>query len=231
MSDPRRLLEDPETDRELRSVLRAAPPPRRMDDATRRRLAGKVARASALPVLAAGWVFAKSAMAAVAVVVGTASVATFTGLVDWPGAPAASVRPPAKAPPVVAPVREEASAQVAPEVVELVPQPALPAPASASSGAAPSSSALLAAESLLLEQARRELFRSPAVALQIADEHAQRYPRAQLGAERILIQVEALHRLGRGAEARTRARSLLDETGGGLYAERVRRLLGDGAGP
>lgn len=234
MSEPKRWVDDPEADRELSDVLRGAGPARRLDEATRRRLGAKVARASALPAVAAGWLFAKSAAAALVAVVGTASVATFTGVIAWPtarpAAPAVSVRTPARAPASEAGrVMKAPRPDVVPEAA-LVPQPALPAPTSVQSSPAPSSSASLAAESLLLEQARRELRRAPAVALQIAAEHAQRFRRPQLAAERTLIQVEALHRLGRDAEARTLARGLLDGTSGGLYAERVRQLLGeDGA--
>ena len=73
--------------------------------------------------------------------------------------------------------------------------------------------------------------RVPSVALQIAAEHAQRFPRGQLGSERTLIQIEALHRLGRDAEARTLADRVLGGASGGLYAERVRQLLGESARP
>ena len=69
------------------------------------------------------------------------------------------------------------------------------------------------------------------MALQIAAEHAQRFPRAQLASERALIQIEALHRLGRDAEARTLARNISGGSGGGLYAERIKQLLGEHAAP
>lgn len=95
----------------------------------------------------------------------------------------------------------------------------------APSSSGPSSSARLAAESLLLEQARRELQRAPAVALQITAEHRSRFPKAQLASERTLIEIEALHRLGRDVEARDLARGMA--SGGGIYAERVRQLLGE----
>ena len=51
----------------------------------------------------------------------------------------------------------------------------------------------------------------------------------KLAAERTLIQIEALHRLGREREAGQLARGLLAGASGGLYAERVRKLLGEGA--
>jgi hypothetical protein len=67
---------------------------------------------------------------------------------------------------------------------------------------------------------------APEVALQIAAEHAQRFPRAKLAAERALIQIEALHRLGRDAEARALAQRI-SGSAGGLYAERIKQLLGE----
>ena len=86
-------------------------------------------------------------------------------------------------------------------------------------------------EATLLEQARREMRGAPAVALSIAQEHAERFPRGQLAAERTLIQIEALHRLGRDTEATKLARPLLAGASRSLYEERVRKLLGDAALP
>jgi hypothetical protein len=125
------------------------------------------------------------------------------------------------------------------EVVQLpVDEPATPEseaappnPAPSSPVAPPSASGAgsLSAESALLEQARREMRLAPLGALSIAAEHARRFPRGQLAAERTLIQIEALHRLGRDAEARRLAASLSNGASGGLYAERVRRFLGESA--
>ena len=84
---------------------------------------------------------------------------------------------------------------------------------------------------MLLEQSRREMRRAPALALQLADEHAARFPRGQLASERTLLQVEALHRLGRDAEARLVAGGLLKGKTGDVYRERVRQLLGDQVSP
>ena len=235
MTAPKRWVDDADADEELRNVLRDAGGARRLDDVTRRRLGAKVARASAVPVAAAGWLFVKSAAAALGVVVGTASIATFTGIIDWPARPVATAptsKPKPAAPPAarVTPVPVQPQLVEAPQEPKLNPEPALPSVAGGGAGAVASGAALLSAESLLLEQARREMRRAPAVALQIAAEHAQRFPRGQLASERTLIQIEALHRSGRDAEARTLARSLTGASGG-LYGERVRQLLGEGAGP
>jgi hypothetical protein len=192
-------------------------------------LGAKVARASALPVVAAGWLFVKSAAAALGVVLGTGAIAVSTGIIDWSPSRPAQVGPqaakrlgqaalPAPQPPlVVGPLVE-------PEVVAAPPIIVSTTPSASSSGT-------LSAETLLLEQARREMRGTPAVALAIAAEHAQRFPRGQLASERTLIQIEALHRLKRDAEARVLARGLLGGSGSGLYAERVHQLLGESDAP
>ena len=236
MTAPKRWVDDPDADAGLRDTLRGAGGARRLDDVTRRRLSHKVTRAATLPAVAAGWLFVKSAAAALGVVVASAGVATYAGVIDWPTQ--ATVQPapskPSKHVPVAA-SRPAAPVVAEPEVVsppepQLNPTPTLPV-TNDSLAPTPSSSASLSAEAQLLEQARREMRRAPAVALQIAAEHAQRFPRAQLGSERALIQIEALHRLGRDAEARALARTISAGTAGGLYAERIRQLLGENAGP
>jgi hypothetical protein len=225
------LLDDPTADETLREVLRGAPTARSLDRATRRRLGAKVARASALPAVAASWLFVKSAAAALGVVLGTGAIAVSTGVIDWSPARPVQVGPqtpkklgraasPTPSPPVVPPGVEPEVAATPPIVVQA--PAALP---SASSGGT------LSAETLLLEQARREMRGAPAVALSIAAEHAQRFPRGQLASERALIQIEALHRLGRDAEAGVLARGLLGGAGSGLYAERVHQLLGKSVEP
>jgi hypothetical protein len=228
---PRRLLEDPEADCALRDALRGAPPARPLDTLTRRRLGAKVARASALPVAAAGWLFVKSATAALGVVLGTGAVAVASGIIEWepqteavptvsppPAPPRASVRraPLALPDPGAARTEEEAAPATA-----LNPTPTLPADSSGGTR--------LSDEAALLEAARAKLRSSPEAALATTRQHAARFPRGQLGSERSLIQIEALHRLGRDAEARALSRELLEGPGASLYAERVRQLLGERA--
>jgi hypothetical protein len=242
MSRPKRWVDDPDVDQGLRETLRGAGGARRLDDVTRRRLSQKVARAAAVPAVAAGWLFVKSAAAALGAVVASAGAASYAGVLDWPApeparpaeirhAPGKSRKPSLGAvPPLAAPVvMAEPEVAISPAPL-LNPSPALPV-VSASPGPSTSSGVSLAAEAQLLEQARREMRTAPEVALQIAAEHAQHFPRAQLASERALIQIEALHRLGRDAEARALARRISGGSGGGLYAERIKRLLGENAGP
>jgi hypothetical protein len=232
MSGPRRLVDDPTADPGLQRLLGGGSGARPLDEMTRRRLRGKLARAAALPAVAAWWLFMKSALAALGAVGVAATTATVTGVVEWRSP--LPVPPPTLTAPRAAPVPAPATPPPEPAVqlpapsepeLELNPAPSLPVTApSASAGAS------LAAESALLEQARRETRRAPAVALQFADEHAARFPRGQLASERTLLQVEALHRLGRDAEARLLAGPLLQGASGALYRERARQLLGEGAG-
>jgi hypothetical protein len=139
-------------------------------------------------------------------------------------APERASAPPVLAAPSAAPETQPESKAEEP-ALKLNPTPSLPTP-SASSGAG-----TLSAEAVLLEQARGEMRAAPAVALSIAAEHAQRFPRGQLASERALIQIEALHRLGRDTEARALAGGLLAGATSGLYAERVHQLLGENVGP
>lgn len=233
MTVPRRWIDDPEADETLREVLRGTPRARSLDQVTRRRLSARVARASALPALAAGWLFVKSAAAALGVVLGAGAIAVSTGVVEWSPrhepelAPAAHVALPAASPRAsAAPVAATAEPERAESPLKLNPTPSLPvgSPTASASGT-------LSAEAALLEQARRQMRAAPAVALSIAAEHAARFPRAQLTSERTLIQIEALHRLGRDVEARPLARGLLSGAASGLYAERVHQLLGENLGP
>jgi hypothetical protein len=232
MSEPRRLLDDSAADPALQRALgRGAARP--LDELTRRRLRARLARAVALPAVAAWWIFVKSALAALGFVGVAATAATVSGVLEWRSArPAATPALPVPAPQAPR-VAQGASVEPAPEpVAELAPRaepapnldptPTPPAPIPSASAAAS-----LAIESALLEQSRREMRRAPLLALQLADEHAARFPRGQLTSERALLQVEALHVLGRDAEARLVASGLLKGKTGDVYRERVRQLLGD----
>jgi hypothetical protein len=80
----------------------------------------------------------------------------------------------------------------------------------------------------LLDHARALLARDPTAALRTVAAHAGRFPKPLLAAERELIAVEALLRLGRDEEARTRAADFMRAFSGSIYRKRVRALL---AGP
>ncbi len=81
----------------------------------------------------------------------------------------------------------------------------------------------LTAEARYLEEARSRLNSDPRGALDATRAHRSRFPNGQLAAERELIAVDALLRLGRRREAERRAEALLGVSG--LYERRARRLL------
>jgi hypothetical protein len=234
VTEPRRWLEDPEAPSELRELLERVPRGRALDSATRVRLGGRIARYAAIPLSAAAWLSVKSA-AALGVAAGVATagaVAVAQRTVLAPEAPAVEPRP---SEPSGVPIQRRAAPPIAhepisppsPEVVAPVePAPSLRSPkASVPAPSAPVSAAGgLAEESRLLEQARRALAAAPTSALELTREHARRFPKAQLGAERDLIELEALYRSGQRAAARARASQLLARGSDGLYAERLRVL-------
>jgi len=88
----------------------------------------------------------------------------------------------------------------------------------------------LALEVRWLDQARALLAGDPAAALARADAHAQRFASGALAAERELIAVDALQRLGRVPEARKRADALLARNPGSLYRGRLQRVLAASGG-
>lgn len=87
----------------------------------------------------------------------------------------------------------------------------------------------IADEAKLLELARTQLAQDPARALEFVQRHLQLHPNGQLSAERELIAVEALLRLGRRPEAEQRAAPRLQQAPLSLYARRLRKLLSEGA--
>ena len=83
----------------------------------------------------------------------------------------------------------------------------------------------LAGEAKLLNQAHAIMATDAHKALAIASEHAKRYPRGQLAAERELIAVQALVKLGRSREAEARGRALRKGAPSSIYGERLDAIL------
>jgi hypothetical protein len=235
MTEPRRWLDDPEASDELKHALDTARRSRSLDRATRARVGTRLGRLGVVPLSALTWLSIKSAAA-----LGLAGGATVAGAmvaveryqvshavlsVEPVSAPAADrasrsahVKSPAAAPP--------ASQLPTPEATPTLNPPAeLPRSERPRGPVASATSGGLAEESALLEQARRALDSAPSAALTSVREHARRFPNGQLAAERGLIEVDALYRVGRRAEARALAERLLAQGGGDLYVGRVRRLL------
>lgn len=235
MNEPRRWRDDPNAPAELQRLLESRGAERKLDASTRRRVERNLVRLSAVPLSAAAWLSVKSAAAlGVAAGVTTAGVAFVVErelLSEPPASRSVEQRPavtstarkrePRPAPPAAPPPIQALNPHVEP--------PRSPAAPPAASG--PRTNGGLAEESLLLERARQALGGAPERALALTREHAARFPNAQLGAERNLIEIEALARSGRRAEARALGERLLARSTDDLYAERVRRLLSKPEGP
>jgi hypothetical protein len=228
MTEPTRWRDDPEAAPAgvlaLLDAARSAPPlPTRVRQRVGRRL-GRLAAAPAATMTL--WAIVKNAAAAGTV--GLVTVATVTVV-------ARRVHPPAP-PPVVAavaaslaPARDAPPPAPAPSttvrpspVASLPPDPAI---ALAPSDADPPPRDSLAMEAELVERARRALDDDPVLALSLAREHARLHPRGQLAAERVIVEIQALARLGRRVEAHRLAVAVLEGSPDGLYAERIRSLL------
>lgn len=104
--------------------------------------------------------------------------------------------------------------------------PEVGASSSPPTGDSPEKEPGIAVEARLLERARSELAGRPGQALELAARHQRQYPTGQLSAERELIVVDALLRLGRRAEAEQRAAPQIESHPDSLYARRMRQLLG-----
>jgi hypothetical protein len=83
------------------------------------------------------------------------------------------------------------------------------------------------AEARLLGQARAELARDPARALDLTREHRRRFASGALAQEREVIAIEALGRLGRRADAERRAREFGAKYPDSAHNKKVGASLGD----
>ncbi|WP_437307145.1 hypothetical protein [Sorangium sp. So ce388] len=108
---------------------------------------------------------------------------------------------------------------------------AIPSPGAPSGEAPPSASpppAVAAGEAetevQLLYRAQGALAADAGSALALTVEHARRFPTGALGQEREIIAIRALLALGRAAEARARAASLLERFPGSAYRGRLESL-------
>lgn len=216
-----------------------------MSAAERARTAVRVAQIPAGVGAAAGWAAWMKGVA-VAAGLGAAGLAAH-GLAGDPPAvaplerlPAERLRAPAPGEPAPAPeiapgtpsapAPEIAPGSPAPPPPEATPRgargrPARDAPPAGAAPPAEDADALLR-EAELLEQARAGVARDPAGSLRSLDDHRDGFPDGQLTAEREILAIDALVRLGRADEARARARSFLARFPSSPYAERARRIAG-----
>ncbi len=144
-----------------------------------------------------------------------------------PAIVAPAIAPPRAAVPALAPRPAPAIASAPPTTPtgEIAPAPAPdPAPAAVSAGA-PAPSGDAESEAHLLLRAHEAIDATPARALALTDEHAARFPAGSLGQEREVVAIQALLRLGRVGEARTRAARFVAAFPGSAHRSRVEALV------
>jgi hypothetical protein len=223
MSRPVRFRDDDSAPAHVRDLLRSVGRSRPMTDEVRARSAARIDRLAAVPVAAGLVLWIKGvAIAAGLGVVGVAVVmrvlpanhASVKPLTTTPtvsaGAPASRGGVEIPAPP------PQGAAPTATPIPTATPTP-IPT--------ASSDSDLLAREVALLEKARGSLDRDPASSLTTLEAHAAEFPTGTLRMERELLAVDALRRLGRFTDARTRGEALLARAPGSIYEGRVRTIL------
>jgi len=227
MSDPTRLREaGSDAAPELCELFRDAQKPEPLPAAIEARVLGRVMALGAAPsaplAKLAPWLVAGG----VVVVAGGLALLTLRDRrpVATPGHPPATAVTAAIAVDEAPVAAAAAAAKPSSEA-----KPRSPAPSSLRAPPAETTSATvedaLAGEAKLLNQAHAAMATDPQTALNIAGEHAKRYPRGQLAAERELILVQALVKLGRAREAEARGRALRKSAPSSIYDERLDTIL------
>jgi hypothetical protein len=229
MTQPTRWLDDHNTSAEIRELLHAGsrPPrfPRVALAATIIPLVQKAALAKTAVLSSAAAVALKATTVGLAIGLGSiAAVKTLSGPEPATTQTVQQFERPtlgtSKAPRSVAAATETEQSASPVAVADDSPAITLPSPAAVASAATG-----IAAEAQLLERARSLLDESPARALMLAGEHRERFAKGQMTAERELIAIDALLRLGRHQEAKQRAQPFLADGASQVFAQRLRNLL------
>jgi hypothetical protein len=228
MSEPSRIRDDPKASRQARALLAAASPTLRLPKAVRERSAARLDRALVLPA-AAGLLFWLKGVALATGVVLVAVVAPKAVETLRPHAEVPNVAPSAvRATPLTRAVPPLPSAVVT-APASAAPTPALPPPIAPPRVSSPVAPEVvldpLTREAMMLEKARAALDHDPNAALAMLDAHRAEFPAGTLTMERELVAVDALSRIGRVADARSRGGALLEQARGSIYEARVRALL------
>ena len=152
----------------------------------------------------------------------------------WSATPAPETAPPPATPVATAPASAIVPPAPLPAPTETPPDPVAAPPATPPvkhARGAPSASQpaedTLAAESALVGRARATLEPTPAAALALLEDHARRFPRGELAAERDFLRIKALRRVDRSDEARERARTYATKYPSSPYAPAVRTILAE----
>jgi hypothetical protein len=183
----------------------------------------------------AGAVAGTVAVAGVAVVASGPATTPVHVPAQVPGEIVAQPAAPKAMAPVVAPPVQEPAAEEPPAPQPVVKVPArsvvLSAPTVAESSAVPAEVSPAApsvpapSESQLLSAAQAALASDPAKTLRLTAEHRRSFPTGAFTQEREVIEIDALYRLGRKAEADRRATQFVARNPGSSYARRVKELM------
>jgi hypothetical protein len=245
MSEPKRWLDDGGAPREIVDALRAMAPPKPAPATVQRKLAiGFAESGGARGVLAVALASRVSRLSAALVVGGGVAFAAARGALVRKGtaasvpadiALAAQIAPKRGAAGEVSPLEEpssiaasplttsEAAAQAPPDAVDHAKPARVTSHASAARRAEPADT--LAQEESILEDARRAVAASPEQALHLLNVHQRRFPSGELTAERMFLRTDALQRLGRAADARRQADTLVKRFPTSAYARLVPTLV------
>jgi hypothetical protein len=227
VSEPVRFRDDGSASEDVRELLKGAARSRPMTKDARARSAARVDRLVAVPV-AAGLVLWLRGVA-IAAGLGVVGVVAVTQVL-----PALHGEPARAVPRVSVPAttgRERVEIPAPPPVATTSTSTPTPTPTSTSISTTTSDDDVLAREAALLEKARASLERDPASSLTTLDAYAAAFPTGTLSIERELLAVDALRRLGRVRDARSRGETLLGRARGSIYEERVTRILGELGAP
>lgn len=251
MKEPIRWKDDPQAPLGARDLLEHAKPTAPMPPEAHALVAEKLlaSTAATAPAAAASVVGVSAPVAAVVVAVAAVGGVVWTSRTPAPPPPAVRAPPSAESArpseptlaPVAAPVEGQSvepsptpEAASAPESEDRPVPPRVKRPRKrkprptpeVKGGVAPAGPRQdLVAEAALLEGARREAGRDPRRALKALDQHLRRYPEGALAAEREVLAIEVLGRLGRNEAQRRRAERFLVRFAHSPYIDRVRRAL------
>jgi hypothetical protein len=220
MTELKRWLDDEDAPDHLRDLLGAGRRSLPLPGAVQARSARKVAALAALPVGFMALLTSSGTVLAAAAGMSLGVVASIGGPIVFGAEAPPETTAPAAAP-SASPKERAAAQREAP-----APPPATPkAPGpKASAGGARSVADSLGEETELLERSRQLIGSNPNGALALVEEHARRFPRGKLAIERQLIEVDAMQRSGRSAEARARILGLKRRLEGSIYEPRLKQL-------
>ncbi|MCB9593246.1 MAG: hypothetical protein H6719_10990 [Sandaracinaceae bacterium] len=227
---PPRLLDDPSTDETMRGALeagRAELPSEAQLDALAARLGpllgpggGGGPPADPSPALGGGGSAAAKAIAGLGLAAAGVAAVLFVATPDDPRPPRP---PPVEAPVIEAPVVEPPvplGVDVPEDVVEDPPAEPTPVPSRPRQYETDP-----AAELALIRRSQDALRSDPGAALALTREHERRFGPGTLAQEREVVAIDALHRLGRDPEARTRAAAFRRQWPRSAHLRRLEVLL------